>query len=210
VKVECCLWEVRAEGHQPIKEPGKRNGGISGNEHDTCKTAWLFQWEGSVITWRGGNGRDVRRRFKREGTHVHPQFIPVDVRKKSNQYCKAIINQLKINKFKKINCILETEQPIREFEWVAADSRLSVRRGMANLTALLCRLVFRSQSRLTAPLSFSPAGMAVKVATEWHRESNCCFCFSTRGALSRVSRALNSTPVDVQPCDADHWPHFQR
>ena len=54
-----------------------------------------------MITWRGGNGRDVRRRFKREGTHVHPQFIPVDVRKKSNQYCKAIINQLKINKLKK-------------------------------------------------------------------------------------------------------------
>ena len=101
MKVECCLWEVRVEGHQPIKEPGKRKEGISGNEHDTCKRAWLFQWEGSVITWRGGNGRDVRRRFKREGTHVHPRFIPVDVGQKSNQYCKAIINQLKINKLKK-------------------------------------------------------------------------------------------------------------
>ena len=35
------------------------------------------------------------RRFKREGTYVHLWLIHVDVRQKSNQYCKAIILQLK-------------------------------------------------------------------------------------------------------------------
>lgn len=118
-----------------------------------------------MITWRGGNGWDVRRRFKRDGTHVHPWFIPADVRQKSNQYCQAIINQLKINK-KKSTAFWRQSNLSRRLTPVAADSRLSVRRGMADLTDLLCRLVFSSQSRLTAPLSFSPAGMAVKVATE--------------------------------------------
>jgi len=37
--------------------------------------------------------------FKREGTYVHLWLIHVDVWQKSNQYCKAIILQLKINKY---------------------------------------------------------------------------------------------------------------
>ena len=43
--------------------------------------------------WVGVGGR-----FKKEGTHVYLWLIHVDVWQKSNQYCKAIINQLKINK----------------------------------------------------------------------------------------------------------------
>ena len=39
--------------------------------------------------------------FKREGTDVHLWLIYVDVWQKSNQYCKATINQLKITKYKK-------------------------------------------------------------------------------------------------------------
>ena len=42
--------------------------------------------------------REVGGRFKREGTYVHLWLIHVDVWQKSNQYCKAIIFQLKIIK----------------------------------------------------------------------------------------------------------------
>ena len=38
-------------------------------------------------------------RFKREGTYVYLWLIHVDVWQKPTQYCKAIILQLKINKF---------------------------------------------------------------------------------------------------------------
>ena len=44
--------------------------------------------------------RGVGGRFKREETHVHLRLIHVDVWQKSNQNCKAIILQLKINKLK--------------------------------------------------------------------------------------------------------------
>ena len=40
-------------------------------------------------------------RFKREGTYVYLWLIHVDVWHKPTQYCKAIILQLKINKFQK-------------------------------------------------------------------------------------------------------------
>ena len=38
----------------------------------------------------------------REGTHVSPWLIPVDIWQKPIQYCEAIILQLKINKFLKL------------------------------------------------------------------------------------------------------------
>ena len=34
---------------------------------------------GSVSTWRGGMGREMGGRFKREGTYVHLRLIHVDV-----------------------------------------------------------------------------------------------------------------------------------
>ena len=49
---------------------------------------------------------------------------------------------------------------------VAAGCCLTVRGEMANLSALLCRVVFSSQNRAPAPLSLLPADMAVEVATE--------------------------------------------
>jgi len=39
-------------------------------------------------------------RFKREGTNVSLWLIPIDVWQKPTLFCKAIILQLKINKFK--------------------------------------------------------------------------------------------------------------
>ena len=48
-------------------------------------------------------GWDVGGRFKREETYVHLGLIHVDVQQKPTQHCKAIILQLKINTFKKLN-----------------------------------------------------------------------------------------------------------
>ena len=42
-------------------------------------------------------GREVGRRFKREGTSVNLWLIRVNVWQKPTQNCKAIILQLKIN-----------------------------------------------------------------------------------------------------------------
>ena len=44
---------------------------------------------------------EVGGRFKRKGTCAYLCLIPVNVRQKPTQYCKAIILQLKINNFKK-------------------------------------------------------------------------------------------------------------
>ena len=49
----------------------------------------------SVKTSRGGMGRKVGGRFKREGTYVYLWLIHVDVWQKPTQFCKAIILQLK-------------------------------------------------------------------------------------------------------------------
>ena len=42
----------------------------------------------------------MRGKFKREGAYVYPWLIHVDVWQKATLYCKAIILQLQINKFK--------------------------------------------------------------------------------------------------------------
>ena len=47
--------------------------------------------------------REVRGRFKREGTYVYLWLIQVDVWQKPTQFCKAIILQLKNNKCFKNN-----------------------------------------------------------------------------------------------------------
>ena len=52
----------------------------------------------SVMTQKGGTGREVGERFKREGIYVYLQLIPVFVWQKSAQHCKAIILQFKIKK----------------------------------------------------------------------------------------------------------------
>ena len=44
---------------------------------------------------------EVGGRFKREGIHIHPWLIHVDVWEKLTKYCKAVFFQLKINFFKK-------------------------------------------------------------------------------------------------------------
>ena len=46
------------------------------------------------------NKSRTRRKLKREGTYVYLWLIHVDIWQKPTQYCKAIILQLKINKFK--------------------------------------------------------------------------------------------------------------
>ena len=51
----------------------------------------------------GVNGWEVGGSFRRE-RRMYTWLIPVDVGQKSNQYCKAIINQLKkINILKMVN-----------------------------------------------------------------------------------------------------------
>ena len=44
-------------------------------------------------------GSEVGGRLKREGTYVYLWLVHADVWQKPTQYCKAIILQLKINKF---------------------------------------------------------------------------------------------------------------
>ena len=47
-------------------------------------------------------GWEVGERFKREETYVYLWLVHVDVWQKPTQHCKAVILQLKINKFKKL------------------------------------------------------------------------------------------------------------
>ena len=64
----------------------------------------------------GGMGREVEGRFKREGPRVCLWLIHADVRQKPTQYCKAIVLQLKINKFSKESEMLlslKTQQLLR-------------------------------------------------------------------------------------------------
>ena len=46
-------------------------------------------------------GREMGRWFKREGAYEYLWLIHVDIWQKPTKFCKAIILQLKINKFKK-------------------------------------------------------------------------------------------------------------
>ena len=57
------------------------------------------QTQCSVTTERGRMRREVGGKFKREGTYVYLRLIHLDVWQKSTQYCKAIVFQLKINKY---------------------------------------------------------------------------------------------------------------
>ena len=57
---------------------------------------------GALTTKRSQKrGSRVDESFKREGAYIDLRLVHVDVWQKSNQYCKAIILQLKMNKFKK-------------------------------------------------------------------------------------------------------------
>ena len=62
--------------------------------YDSGNSNW-----GSITTQRGGMGREVGGKFKREDTYVYLWLIHVDVWQKPTKYCKAIILQLKMNKF---------------------------------------------------------------------------------------------------------------
>ena len=55
--------------------------------------AWLRKLRGSVSTWRGGMGREMGGRFKREGIYVYLWLIHVEVWQKTAKFCKAIILQ---------------------------------------------------------------------------------------------------------------------
>lgn len=48
---------------------------------------------------------EVKGRFKSKGTYVHLWLIHVDVWQKANQYCKAIILELKKEKRAKIEIL---------------------------------------------------------------------------------------------------------
>ena len=48
---------------------------------------------GFVSTQRGGLGREVGGRFKREGTYVYLWLIHVEFWQKTTKFCKPIIRQ---------------------------------------------------------------------------------------------------------------------
>lgn len=156
------MLSLRSQGGGPPAHQGawkKEWGNFRKRTWHTWKSLALSGWEGSVITWRGGNGGgDVRREIQKGGDTCTPMVHSCRCTTETNQYCQAIINQLNINKQK--NQLHFGDRATCPGGWreLAADSRLSVRRGMANLTDLLCRLVFSSQSRLTAPLVFLASG----------------------------------------------------
>ena len=54
----------------------------------------------SVVTWRGGMGREVGRKFRREATYIYLWLIHADTWQKPAQHCTAIILQLNIKKLK--------------------------------------------------------------------------------------------------------------
>jgi len=56
---------------------------------------------GSVTTYRGGIGREMEGKFKREGTYIYLWLIHADIWQKTTKFCKAIILQLKNNFLKK-------------------------------------------------------------------------------------------------------------
>ena len=61
-----------------------------------CKidSQWEFaQNRGSVSTERGGMGREIGGRFKREGIYVYIWLIHAEVWQKTTKFCKAIILQ---------------------------------------------------------------------------------------------------------------------
>ena len=81
---------------------------MNGERSMEAYTLWYVKWIangnllydsgtnwGSITTQRTGKGQKVGGRFKREETHIHLCLIYADVWQKSNQYCEAIILQLK-------------------------------------------------------------------------------------------------------------------
>ena len=63
-------------------------------------TVWLRELkQGLCNNMEGWKGREMRRRFKRERTCVYLWLIHADVWQKPTEFCKAIILQLKINKY---------------------------------------------------------------------------------------------------------------
>ena len=93
---EMAGWHHRLEGHEfeQTLGVGDGQGGLAccdswgRKESDTTdRLNWTEQPRG---VGKGG-------RFEREGTYVHLWLIHADVWQKSNQYCKAIILQLKTN-----------------------------------------------------------------------------------------------------------------
>ena len=64
-------------------------------------TAALFEWKK-----RGGMGREMEGRFKREEIYVYLWVIHIEVWQKTAKFCKAIILQQKINKLKKKKSLL--------------------------------------------------------------------------------------------------------
>ena len=54
--------------------------------HDAGSSHWS-----SATTEKGGKGREVGGRFRREGTYVYLWLIHADGLQKQTQYCKTII-----------------------------------------------------------------------------------------------------------------------
>ena len=66
-------------------------------------------------------GMEVGGRFKREGTYVHLWLIHNDVWQKPTQYSKAIILQLKVNKFLKNVTVIIQQRLDRYYRSISQD-----------------------------------------------------------------------------------------
>ena len=74
-------------------------------------------------------GWEAGRRFRREGTYVYLWLIHVDIWQKPAQYCKAIIFQLKINKFFKKSQGIHIGALINLVGWDGGEVRGRFKRG---------------------------------------------------------------------------------
>ena len=80
---------------------------VSKTPHDHCRGHGFNPWSEIKIPHAPRCGQKKRklcgvgRRVQREGTYVYLWLIHADVWQKPTQYCKAILLQLKRNKFKK-------------------------------------------------------------------------------------------------------------
>ena len=92
---------------QGVKGEGEINGECSMEAHtppyvkQIAKGNLPYDSGNSITTWRGGTGWEGGGSFKWEGTYAYLWLIHVDVWQKPNQYYKATILQLKMNKMLK-------------------------------------------------------------------------------------------------------------
>ena len=120
------LSEVRS-GKVRLVFQAENSGGSEQNKLQKIQTTWKLTLpyvkqtangnllydgnsnRGSITPWRAGMGREMRGRFKTEGTYIYLWLTYVDVWQKPTKFFKVIIFQLK-------NKMLKPERPVSQSE----------------------------------------------------------------------------------------------